>query len=128
MKPLSMLLVDDSLLTIKKLRKMLESLGHQIAGTASTGEQAIQEYKRLHPDLVTMDITMPDMDGIEATRRIIEADPEAVIIMVTSHGQEQMVMDAIDAGAKGYVLKPIKQDKLSEYLDSVADKYVQPKP
>jgi two-component system chemotaxis response regulator CheY len=127
MKPLSILLVDDSLLTIKKLRKMLEGLGHHIVGTASTGEQAIQEHHRLHPDLVTMDITMPDMDGIEATRRILEIDPEAVIIMVTSHGQEQMVMDAIDAGAKGYVLKPVKQDKLSEYLDSVVEKYVSPK-
>ena len=124
MRPLSVLVVDDSQLTIKKLTKMLNDLGHQVSGVAHTGEQAVQEYVRSKPDLVSMDITMPDMDGIEATRRILDADPEAVVIMVTSHGQEQMVMDAIEAGAKGYVLKPVKQDKLAEHLHSVADKYL----
>ncbi len=124
MNPLSVLVVDDSQLTIKRLAKMLDDLGHNVAGVAHTGEQAVEEYQRLKPDLVSMDITMPDMDGIEATRRIIAADPEAVVIVVTSHGQEQMVMDAIEAGAKGYVLKPVKQDKLAEHLQSVADKYM----
>ncbi|MFW5836776.1 MAG: response regulator [Desulfovibrionaceae bacterium] len=124
MNPLSVLVVDDSQLTIKRLAKMLGDLGHSVAGVAHTGEQAVEEYLRLKPDLVSMDITMPDMDGIEATRRIIAADPEAVVIVVTSHGQEQMVMDAIEAGAKGYVLKPVKQDKLAEHLQSVADKYM----
>jgi two-component system chemotaxis response regulator CheY len=70
-----------------------------------------------------MDITMPDLDGIEATRRIMAVSPDARIVIVTSHGQEQMVMDAIEAGAKGYILKPVKPEKLKETLETVAAKY-----
>ena len=71
-----------------------------------------------------MDITMPDMDGIEATRRILATAPSALVVIVTSHGQEQMVMDAIEAGAKGYILKPVKKEKLAETLETVTAKYL----
>ena len=123
MKSLSIMLVDDSNITIKKLSKMLEELGHSVGHVANTGRQAVDSYMSVKPDMVTMDITMPDMDGIEATRRIIEQDREALIIMITSHGQEQMVMDAIEAGAKGYVLKPVNKDKLKEHIEQVFARY-----
>lgn len=124
MKSLRILVVDDSGLTVRKMSKLLEDLGHQIVAQAATGQQAVDVYASAAPDIVTMDITMPDMDGIEATRRILAAHPGACIVIVTSHGQEQMVMDAIEAGAKGYILKPVKQEKLAETLETVAAKYL----
>ena len=124
MKSLRILVVDDSGLTVKKMAKLLEELGHQVVGMVSTGQQAVDVYAEAAPDVTTMDITMPDMDGIEATRRILAVHPGACIVIVTSHGQEQMVMDAIEAGAKGYILKPVKQEKLAETLETVAAKYL----
>jgi two-component system chemotaxis response regulator CheY len=118
------MVVDDSGLTVKKMVKLLEELGHEVAAVAATGQQAVDEYAAVAPDMVAMDITMPDLDGIEATRRIMAAAPDARIVIVTSHGQEQMVMDAIEAGAKGYILKPVKLEKLKETLETVAAKYL----
>ena len=113
------LIVDDSLIAVKKLTLMLEGMGHRVVGTAGTGAKAVEAYRACSPDLVTMDITMPDMDGVEATASIIKEFPDATIIMVTSHGQERMVIDSLDAGAKGYVLKPVRAEKLSDMIDKV---------
>lgn len=124
MRPLRMMVVDDSGLTVKKMVKLLEELGHEVAAVATTGREAVDAYAGVAPDMVAMDITMPDMNGIEATRLIMAADPAARIIIVTSHGQEQMVMDAIEAGAKGYILKPVKKEKLAETLETVSAKYL----
>lgn len=123
MRRLRIMVVDDSGLTVKKMVKLLEELGHEVVSVAATGQQAVAAYPETAPDVVTMDITMPDMDGIEATRRILAGDPGALVVIVTSHGQEQMVMDAIEAGAKGYILKPVKKEKLAETLETVAAKY-----
>ena len=123
MDSLRVMVVEDSRITAKKLTVMLERLGHEVVCVANTGLQAIKMFQEHRPDMVTMDITMPDMDGIEATRKILDVSPQALIIMVTSHGQEQMVMDAIDAGAKGYVLKPVKQEKLAEHINTVVERY-----
>ncbi len=123
MTSLKVMVVDDSTITTKKLTSMLEDMGHEVVHIAKTGQAAVDAFKELAPDLVTMDITMPDMDGIEATKRIMSLSPAALVIMVTSHGQEQMVMDAIEAGAKGYVLKPFKRDKLEEYINQVITRY-----
>ncbi|MCP4452979.1 MAG: response regulator [Planctomycetes bacterium] len=117
MSGLNIMVVDDSGITGKKLSKMLEGLGHTVVHIAKTGQDAVDAYGSVNPDLVTMDITMPDMDGIEATRLIMAAHDNPLVVMVTSHGQEQMVMDAIDAGAKGYVLKPVKVEKLQESIE-----------
>ena len=106
MKKLNILVVDDSLITVKKLSAMLTAMGHQVVKIAVTGKEALEAYKECIPDLVTMDITMPDMDGIKSTRLIRSMFPGAIIVMVTSHGQEKMVLDALKAGAKGYLLKP----------------------
>ncbi len=123
MDSLRVMVVEDSGITAKKLTVMLERLGHEVVCVANSGLQAIEMFQEHRPDMVTMDITMPDMDGIEATRKILDISPQALIIMVTSHGQEQMVMDAIDAGAKGYVLKPVKQEKLAEHINTVIERY-----
>lgn len=118
--PLNILIVDDSLITVKKLTVLIEQLGHRVAGTAGSGAAALSAYGEVSPDLVTMDITMPGMDGVEATRQIVARFPDARIIMVTSHGQEKMVIDALDAGARGYVLKPVRPEKLAEMIRKVA--------
>lgn len=123
MKSLNILVVDDSLITIKKLTQMLQGIGHTVIAHARTGQEALEQYKLTKPDLVTMDITMPGMNGIEVTKIIIGEDPKALIIMVTSHGQEQMVVDSIEVGAKGYILKPIKSDQLQEAIEKVYEKY-----
>jgi two-component system chemotaxis response regulator CheY len=119
---LRVLVVDDSLITINKVSSMLNAIGHSVVGTARTGAEALAAYRESRPDIVTMDITMPDMDGVEATKRIVEEFPDARIIMVTSHGQEKMVLAAIDAGALGYVLKPIRADKLEATIDQARNR------
>ena len=120
---LKILVVDDSLIIRKKLIKMIEKLGHEAVFGAKDGNEAISSYISKKPDLVTMDITMPDMDGITAVKGIIEHDENAKIIMVTSHGQEDMVIKSIQAGAVGYILKPINEDKLATAIGEVFIEY-----
>lgn len=115
--------VDDSLITVRKLAQMLEDLGYKVVGFAQTGNDALAKYKELRPDLVTMDITLPDMSGIDVVRRILDQDSKALIIMITSHGQEKMVVDSIEAGAKGYVMKPVKSEILKETIEKVFASY-----
>ncbi len=117
MATLTVMIVDDSLLATKSLAAMLTEMGHRVVKTVSGGGPALDAYRQCTPDLVTMDVTMPDMDGIEATRRLVAQFPDARIIMVTSHGQEGMVMKAVKAGAMGYVLKPIKREKLRDMIN-----------
>lgn len=123
MNSLRIMVVDDSSITIKKLTQILEQIGHQVVCFSKTGADTVTLYEQYQPDIVTMDITMPDMDGIVATSHLIKAFPNALVIMVTAHGQEQMVIESIEAGAKGYVLKPIKPDKLQEMIEKVYEKY-----
>ena len=125
MKNLSVMIVDDSMIAVRKLSKIFENLGYNIAATCKSGEEACENYEEVKPDLVTMDITMSDMDGIQATKNILDIDPQALIVMVTSHGQEQMVINAVEAGAKGYILKPFNQEKISESVEKVINKYRQ---
>jgi two-component system chemotaxis response regulator CheY len=124
MEPLNILVVDDSLLTVKKLVTMLEEAGHKVVRTAATGKEAIAAYSECNPDLVTMDITMPDMDGIEAAKTIISTYPDALIIMVTSHRQKTLVLDALKAGAKNYIIKPYEKDKLLAVIKQTAASYM----
>lgn len=124
MDSLDVLIVDDSPIITRKLRMMLEQLGYKVVRTAATGREAITAYRACRPGVVTMDITMPDMDGIEATRTIMSEFPEAKIVMVTSHGQEKMVLDALKAGAKGYVLKPFQQRKVYEAIEKACKRVV----
>ncbi|MBN2782141.1 MAG: response regulator [Campylobacterales bacterium] len=118
-KRLNILIVDDSLIMRTNLVRSVESIGHKVVAQAKDGQESIKFYEEFKPDLVTMDITMPDMDGITALRKIKEIDPDAKAIMVTSHGQEAMVMNALKAGARGYVLKPISAEKLKDAIGKV---------
>jgi two-component system chemotaxis response regulator CheY len=124
MDTLNILTVDDSPIITRKLGMMLEQLGYKVVRTAATGIEAIAAYRACRPDVVTMDITMPDMDGIEATRTIVSEFPQAKIVMVTAHGQEKMVLDALKAGAKGYVLKPFQQHKVYEAIQKACKRVV----
>lgn len=116
MNSLDVLVVDDSPIIVRLLSKLLDEIGYKVVHTAANGEEAIAAYKACKPDVVTMDITMPDMNGIEATRTIMSEFPDAKIIMVTSHGQEKMIVDALKAGAKGYVMKPFEKHKVYEAI------------
>jgi two-component system, chemotaxis family, chemotaxis protein CheY len=118
---LNIMIVDDSLLAIRKMEAMLLKMGHYVRETAANGAEALEKYRQSMPDLVTMDITMPEMDGIEATEKIIAEFPDAKIIIVTSHGQEEMVRQAINAGASGYVVKPVDPDAMAEHIQRVFD-------
>jgi len=116
---LSVVVVDDSLILRRNISKMLVDLGYKVVAEARDGNEAIMCYNKYSPDLMTMDITMPDMDGITAVREIKKISHAAKIIMVTSHGQEDMVIGAIKAGASGYILKPITTDKLDKAIEKV---------
>lgn len=116
---LKVLVVDDSLIMRRNIYKMIEALGHQVIEEAKDGQEAIGFYRHFKPDLVTMDVTMPGMDGITAVKEIKRVDKDAKIIMVTSHGQEDMVISAIRSGASGYLLKPINLMKLRESISKV---------
>ncbi len=116
---LKVLVVDDSAIIRKSLSQQLDELGYEVVGEAINGKEAIKLYKELKPDFVTMDITMPLMNGIEALKEIKKDDKDAKIIMVTSHGEEKLVMDAIKRGAVGYILKPIIHGKISNAVSKV---------
>jgi two-component system chemotaxis response regulator CheY len=122
MDSMNILVVDDSPIITRKLTMMIELLGYKVIKTAANGRDAVAAYSACRPDVVTMDITMPEMDGIEATRLIIGEFPDAKIIMVTSHGQEKMVINALKAGAKGYVLKPFDGRKIYEAIQKACQR------
>ena len=104
------LIVDDAMFMRAKLRMMLEANGHQVVGEAENGEIALQQYKKLTPDLVTMDITMPVVDGVHALRNIRDHDPKAKVLMISAMGQQSMVVEAVKAGANGFIVKPFQEE------------------
>lgn len=108
----SIMLVDDAMFMRAALRRMVEEGGHTVVSEASNGKQAIEQYKTNEPQIVLMDITMPDMDGIEATIEILKINKEAKIIMVSAMGQMEQVVKAISSGAKDFIVKPMEKDKL----------------
>ena len=113
----TVMIVDDSMIMTQKLSVMVRDLGHQVVRVCKDGAEALRDYPLVKPDVVTMDITMPGMDGIETMTLIKAANPNARVIMVTSHGQEAMVVKALEAGALGYVLKPVTKERLSAMID-----------
>ena len=98
------------------LASTISKTTHEVAGEAENGKQAVAKYKELRPDLVTMDITMPEMDGLEALKLIREFDPNAKVVMCSAMGQQAMVISAIKSGAKDFLVKPIQNEKLLETL------------
>ena len=110
------LVVDDSVFARKSLAKMVESFGGKVVGEAGDGCTAITEYARTMPDLVLMDITMPQMEGIEAVERIVNEHPDARIVMVSSVGYQDNILAALQKGARHFVQKPGKPDALYEII------------
>jgi two-component system chemotaxis response regulator CheY len=110
------LIVDDSVFARKSLAKMVESFGGKVVGEAGDGCTAITEYARTRPDIVLMDITMPQMEGIEAVERIVQEHGEARIIMVSSVGYQDNILAALQKGARHFVQKPVKPDALYEII------------
>ena len=120
---LNILVVDDSLVIRKKIKTFIVELGHNVINEAKDGLQAVELCKELKPDLITMDITMPELDGIESLKLIREFNKDVKVIMVTSHGQEDMVSQSLKVGACGYILKPISKAKLEEAIGNIYEKY-----
>jgi two-component system chemotaxis response regulator CheY len=115
------LVVDDSMFIAKQLGQIFTSEGFEVAGTAADGAQGVEKYKELHPniDLVTMDITMPVMDGVSALEKILEFDKDACVIMVSALGKEDVVKKSLLMGAKSYIVKPLDRKKVLERVVSV---------
>lgn len=115
----TVLVVDDSTYFRLKLKMVLENLGHQVIGEAIDGKKAAKMYSQLKPDLVTMDISMPNANGIEGVRMILEDDPHAKIIMVSAMGQKHHVLEAMKLGAKHFIVKPMHDSTVKKVLDKV---------
>jgi len=115
----NILIVDDAMFMRTLLKNILFSGGHTIAGEAADGKEAVEKYLDLSPDLVTMDVVMPNMNGIDALKSIREHDSNAKVIMCTAVGQEQMVKLAIKNGARGYIVKPFQAPKVLEEVGNV---------
>jgi Response regulator containing CheY-like receiver, AAA-type ATPase, and DNA-binding domains len=115
------LIVDDSTMMRKTLRTILQQAGHTIDGEAANGEQALALYARCRPELVTLDITMPGMSGLEVIKKIRQLDENANIIVVSALGQQHIVFEALQSGARNFVSKPIIEDKVLAVVDIVLD-------
>ena len=118
-QPVRYLIVDDSVFARKNLARMVESFGGQVAGEAGDGVSAISEYERVSPDIVLMDITMPQMEGIEAAEKIVLDHPDARIVMVSSVGYQENIVAALQRGARHFVQKPVKPEVLYEVIKYV---------
>jgi two-component system chemotaxis response regulator CheY len=110
---------DDAIFMRTMISDILSGAGYEVVGEAETGVQAIERYRALRPDLVTMDIVMPDMGGIDAVREIVKEDANAKILMCSAMGQQALVVEAIQAGAKDFVVKPFQPSRVLEAVQRV---------
>ncbi len=115
----TVLICDDAIFMRTMLKDILKQSGFEIVGEAQTGKEAVQLYTQLKPDLVTMDIVMPDMGGIDAVRAIIKEDANAKILMCSAMGQQALVIEAIQAGARDFVVKPFQPSRVLEAVQRV---------
>ncbi len=118
------LVADDASFMRQMIREIVEAEGFEVCGEASDGVEAVDEFKRLQPDVVTMDIVMPLKSGIDAVRGIMVLDPSACVVMCSALGQETLVTEAIQAGAKDFIVKPFKPDDVIDTLKKVLEKEV----
>ncbi|MFP4011605.1 MAG: response regulator [Spirochaetaceae bacterium] len=117
-EPYKVLIVDDSMFVTKQISQILTSEGFDVVGTASDGQQGVEKYKEIYPnvDVVTMDITMPKMDGVSALEQIIEFDKNAVVVMISALGKQDLVKKSLLIGAKNYIVKPLDRKKVLERI------------
>lgn len=113
------LIVDDAAFMRMMIKDILAKNGYEVVAEAANGVEAVELYKSHQPDLVTMDITMPEMDGIEAVKQIKAVNPAAKVIMCSAMGQQSMVMDAIKAGANDFIVKPFQADRVLEAVKKI---------
>ena len=113
------LIVDDAAFMRMMLKDILTKAGHEVCGEAENGNAAVEKFKELKPDLTTLDITMPEKDGIEALKEIKAIDPNAKCIMCSAMGQQAMVIEAIQGGAKDFIVKPFQADRVKEAVAKV---------
>jgi two-component system chemotaxis response regulator CheY len=113
------LIVDDAAFMRVSIKNMLTKNGYEVVGEAENGKIALQKYQDLGPDVVTMDITMPEMDGLTSLKKILELDPGANVVMISAMGQESMVREAVLSGAKGFIVKPFKEDVITAALNNL---------
>lgn len=115
----NILVVDDAAFMRMMIKDILTKNGYNVAGEAENGAKAVEKYNELKPDLVLMDITMPEMDGIQALKGIKASDPSALVIMCSAMGQQAMVIEAIQSGAKDFIVKPFQADRVLEAVKKV---------
>ncbi|MBT9172590.1 MAG: Chemotaxis protein CheY [Syntrophomonadaceae bacterium] len=113
------LITDDTAFMRMTLRNILEKNGYQVVGEAEDGQVAVDKYRELRPDLVTMDITMPRMDGITAIKKIMEIDSQAKIIVCSAMGQKALVIEALNAGARDFIVKPFQAERIVNALQKI---------
>jgi two-component system chemotaxis response regulator CheY len=113
------LVVDDAAFMRVSIKNMLSKNGYEVVGEAENGKVGLQKFQELSPDIVTMDITMPEMDGLESLKAILAVHPAAQVIMISAMGQESMVREAVLSGAKGFIVKPFKEDVLVSALSNL---------
>ena len=116
------LIVDDAAFMRLTIKNILLKAGYEIAGEAENGDDAINKYQSLKPDLITMDIVMLGKDGIQTVKELIQIDSKAKVIMVSAMGQQALIVDAIQAGAKGFILKPFSEEAVLEEIKRVLQK------
>lgn len=116
------LIVDDAAFMRMMIKDIVTKNGYEVVGEAQNGVEALEMYTQFRPDIVTMDITMPEKDGISAVKDIMGMDPAAKVIMCSAMGQQSLVMDAIKAGARDFLVKPFKPDRVIQALDKVLSK------
>lgn len=115
------LIVDDAAFMRMMIKDILTKNGFDVVGEAQDGQEAVEKYQELEPDLVTMDITMPEKDGITALKEIKQINPESIVIMCSAMGQQAMVIDAIQAGAKDFIVKPFQADRVIEAINKALE-------
>lgn len=115
----SILICDDAAFMRMMIKDILTKNGYNVAGEAENGAKALEKYNEVKPDLVLMDITMPEVDGIQALKNIKAADPNAKVIMCSAMGQQAMVIESIQAGAKDFIVKPFQPDRVLEAVKKV---------
>ncbi len=113
------LIVDDALIMRMKIKEIAEQAGWEIAGQAASGTEAVERYREVKPDLVTMDIIMPEMDGVAALRAIRNQDPQAQVVMVSAVDQREKLMECIRLGAVDFVVKPFDTDRLRNFFEKL---------
>ena len=116
------LIADDASFMRQMIREIIEPEGFEVVAEAADGVEAVEQYQSVQPDIVTMDIVMPKRSGIDAVRQIIAAHPDACVVMCSALGQETLVMEALQAGAKDFIVKPFKPDAVLETLNKLVEK------